>query len=146
MLSIAEYAALFNLIGTTYGGNGQSTFGLPDLRGRIPIHVGTDTSGNSYVQGQQGGTEQVTLTLNQIPQHTHVPQAQSAGGNLQGPAGGFWSASNLDQFSTTAPNGTMNPAAISATGASSPLPHENRMPYLAINFIISLFGIYPSQG
>jgi microcystin-dependent protein len=144
LLSIAEFSVLFQLLGTTYGGDGTRTFGLPDLRGRIPVHQGTNPNNRiSYVAGQKGGEEQVTLTVNQIPQHTHVAQAQTANGSQQGPQAGVWASSSLDQFSSTSPNGTMNPAAVSAAGSSQ--AHTNIMPYLAVNFIIALFGTFPSQ-
>jgi microcystin-dependent protein len=146
LLSIADNTALFSLLGTTYGGNGVSTFALPDLRGRIPVHMGTNrNNGNTYVMGQVSGEESVTLTLQQIPQHTHVPHAQSTTGNQQGPGGGFWAQSNLGQFSTASPNANMSPKAISfSTGGSQ--PHENRMPFLALNFIIALEGIFPARN
>jgi len=146
LMSIAENTALFSLLGTQFGGNGTSTFALPDLRSRIPVHQGTG-HGDSYTMGQVGGEENVTLTGNQMPVHTHRPQAQSAAGNQQSPAGGVWAASSsLGEFSSTAPNSTMNPAAISAAGSNPNQAHNNIMPYLAINFIIALFGVFPSQN
>lgn len=144
LLPISQNNALFNLIGTTYGGDGQTTFGLPDLRGRMPIHQGTNSSGNSYVIGQSGGAEQVTLTVLQIPTHSHPAAAQSGNGTQAVPDNGVWAQSSLNQYSANNANSNMNPASIGPTGGSQ--PHENRMPYLAVNFIISLFGIFPSQG
>jgi microcystin-dependent protein len=144
-MSIANNEALFALIGTTYGGDGVTTFQLPNLQSRIPVHQGTNPSnGTTYVQGQAAGEESVALTLNQIPPHGHVPAAQTGTGNQQGPAGGFWASSSLGQFSSAAANGTMNPAAISNSGSNS--AHPNIMPYLAVNFIISLFGIFPTRN
>ncbi len=142
LLSIAENESLFNLIGTTFGGDGQNTFALPDLRGRIPLH-----QGNGFTLAQTGGVETVTLTLQQIPSHTHVPQSQSGNGSQVGPGNGLWATEtdpSLKPFSTNAPaaGNTMNPACIGSAGGSQ--PHENRMPYLAVSFIISLFGIFPS--
>jgi microcystin-dependent protein len=140
LIPISENDALFNLIGTTYGGDGQSTFALPDLRSRIPIHVGP-----GFVQGQSGGAETVTLTTSQIPAHSHVPQAISSPGTQPSPQGGLWAEStpSLNQYSNVAPSVTMDPAACGPTGGSQ--PHDNMVPFLAINFILSLFGIFPSQ-
>lgn len=146
LLAISEYDTLFNLIGTTYGGDGQNTFALPDLSSRVPIHQGQGAGLSTYVIGQKGGVENVTLTGQQMPVHTHVPQCNTGAGSVATPAGSFWAANSntaLPQFSATS-DSTMNPAAVSNTGGSQ--PHENLMPYLTINFIISLFGIYPSQN
>ena len=148
-LSIAQNDVLFNLIGTTYGGDGVNTFNLPDLRGRIPIHQGTNpATGTPYQLGQVGGSEQVTLTLQQLPSHAHAAQAQSGNGTQAGPGNGVWATEldpNLKPFSTSqTPAGVMNPACVGPTGGSQ--PHEDRMPYLVINFIIALEGIYPSQN
>jgi len=139
LLSIAEYEALFNLLGTTYGGDGQTTFALPDLRGRIPFH-----QGNSFVMGQIAGSESVTLVANQLPTHTHVLGANSSAGTQDSPAGGFWAQSALDEYSTQAAAHSMAPAAVGLTGGNQ--PHDNMPPFLVINFVISLFGIYPSQN
>jgi microcystin-dependent protein len=141
ILPIAENDVLFNLIGITYGGDGQSTFALPDLRGRAPIH-----QGNGFVIGQAGGVEAVTLTINQLPVHNHVPQAAigATGNPANSPAGNVWSGWTGGQFTTQAPAVNMNAAAINTDGGSQ--PHDNMVPFLAINFIISLFGVFPSQG
>ena len=138
LLPISEYETLFNLIGTTYGGDGQETFALPDLRSRVPIHMG-----QGYILSQTGGAETVVLTQNQIPSHSHAPLAQSAPGNRSTPANGVWAASALNQFTPNAPNSTMSAAALGATGGGQ--PHDNMVPFQAVNFIISLFGIFPSQ-
>ena len=149
ILAITSNETLFNLIGTTYGGDGQNTFALPDLRSRVPIHMGTDSFGTSYVIGQSGGVEQVTLTTSQIPAHSHVPLAAlssaNGGGNnpVNSPANSVWSGWTGGQFSNTAPNVAMAPAAIGFSGGSQ--PHDNMVPFLAINFIISLYGVFPSQ-
>jgi microcystin-dependent protein len=140
LMAIDQNTALFQLIGTTYGGDGQTTFALPDLQSRIPIHVGP-----GFALAQSGGVETVTLTTNQLPAHSHVPQANNAAGNQQSPANGVWASTNpsLNQYSNVAPTLSMDPAAIGATGQSQ--PHDNMVPFLVINFILSLFGIFPSQ-
>ncbi len=152
LVAISENPTLFNLIGTTYGGDGQSTFALPDLRSRVPIHVGSNGSSN-YVIGQNGGLETVTLTTTQIPQHNHVPQAAAGATAINGgaiipsasPAGNVWSEWTGGQFSNVSPPlAAMNPAAIGPAGGSQ--PHDNMLPYQVINYIISLYGIYPSQS
>jgi microcystin-dependent protein len=143
LMAISENDTLFNLIGTTYGGDGQSTFGLPDLQGRLPIHMGNGATGTTYIIGEKAGTETVTLTTQQIPAHTHTPLAQSGTGNQPSPANGVWAASSLNEYSSSAPNVSMNAGAIGNDGGSQ--PHDNMMPYLAVSFIISLFGIFPSQ-
>jgi microcystin-dependent protein len=144
LVSINENEALYNLIGTTYGGDGVNTFGIPDLQGRVPIHQGTDPiSGATYVMGQRGGSETVTLTLNQIPIHTHPLNCQSASGSAPSPSGNFWATSNLDQFSSAVPSTPMG-AAVGQVGGSQ--PHDNMSPFTVLNYIIAQFGIYPSQG
>lgn len=143
LMSITDNPTLFNLIGTTYGGDGQNTFALPDLRGRLPIH-----QGSGFAVGQNGGVEQVTLTANQIPVHTHPALGQSQAGNQSNPKNEVWANSALNQFSSAGvtqsqgPNDTMNAGAITSSGGNQ--PHDNLMPFLAVSFIISLFGIYPS--
>ena len=103
LLAISQFDTLFNLIGTTYGGDGQNTFGLPNLQGRIPFHQGTSASGDTLVIGQPSGTETVTLTTNQLPSHTHTLGGNSSAGTQPGPAGGFWAQSSLKAYSTSAP-------------------------------------------
>jgi len=138
VMPISQNDALFNLIGTTYGGDGQSTFALPNLQSRVPVHVGP-----GFALGQTGGAETVTLTTSQIPAHSHVPQANSAPGTQAGPSGGAWAQSTLNQFSSSSPSLNMSPAALGSSGGSQ--PHDNLVPFLVINFILSLFGIFPSQ-
>jgi microcystin-dependent protein len=142
-LDISQNTTLFTLIGTTYGGDGQTTFALPNLLSRIPFHMGTG-AGQTLTIGQVSGAETVTLTTNQIPAHTHSLAASSAGGTQSSPANGVWAASTLDEFSTEANTHTMAASAIAAAGGSQ--PHDNIPPFLVINFIISLYGIYPSQS
>jgi microcystin-dependent protein len=145
LLPISENDALFNLIGTTYGGDGQSTFALPDLRGRVPIHQGQAPATSNYVIGETGGEETVTLSLNQIPAHEHPISGQSAVGTNSIPAGSVWaSQSRLNVYSSATPNTPMNSASVSTAGGNQ--PHDNRSPYLVVNYIISLFGIFPSQN
>ncbi|MDX6581861.1 MAG: hypothetical protein QOI10_1045 [Solirubrobacterales bacterium] len=144
LLPIAENETLFQVIGTTYGGDGQSTFGVPDLRGRAPIHQGP-LNGDQFTVGEMAGSEQVTLRIQELSQHTHPLVAvgiqgsdNAAGGNL--PA----ISQNIKPYINQSPGGTMNPAALAAAGGSQ--PHDNRQPYLTINFIISLYGLFPSQS
>jgi microcystin-dependent protein len=137
-LAIAQNDALFNLIGTTYGGDGVNTFALPDLRGRVPIH-----QGSSFVIGQPAGTETVSLTGNQVPLHAHVA-AGNATAAATTPVGNFWGGTSpVSGYGTTA-DSNLNGGSLAAVGGSQ--PHENRMPFLAVNFIISLFGIFPSRN
>jgi len=144
LLNISENEMLYSLIGTTYGGDGQTTFALPDLRGRVPLHTGTNTTtGTAYPLAQKAGTETVTLTLPQLPAHTHAVQAQSTGGTTNNPANTVWAGSTVSQYSTNATNSTMNPAAIGIAGGNQ--PHDNMMPYLPVSFIICLYGLYPTQ-
>jgi microcystin-dependent protein len=142
-LAISENDVLFTLIGTTYGGDGQNTFNLPDLQSRVPVHMGTG-GGSSYIIGQAAGVEQVTLTTSQIPAHSHVPLANASPGSQPSPANGVWAAqATLVPYSNNAPSVTMGANATLPTGGSQ--PHDNMVPFLVINFIISLFGIFPSQ-
>jgi len=143
-LSIAENDALFNLIGTTYGGDGVQTFVLPNLQSRVPAHMGTSASG-TYVQGQMAGEENVTLNLNQIPAHTHVAAADSNPGTLASPAGHVWAGSNDNPFAPAASaDQQLAAGALSLAGGGQ--PHDNVVPFLAVNFIIALEGIFPSQN
>src|SRR5215813_6055601 len=139
LLPISGNDALFNLIGTTYGGDGQNTFALPNLSSRVPIHQGP-----GFVIGQTGGEESVTLTVQQIPSHTHVAQCQSTNGGQSTPQSGVWAASASNPYSNVAPNTPMNASALAPSGGSQ--PHDNMLPFLVINFIISLFGVFPSQS
>jgi microcystin-dependent protein len=138
LLPISEFETLFNLIGTTYGGDGQSTFALPDLRGRIPLH-----QGNGFTMAETGGAEEITLTVQQIASHTHPLQAANAVGNDPNPNNNLLAESSaVSLYSSTAPVAGMAPQSIGSTGGSQ--PHTNFQPYLCIDFIISLFGIFPS--
>jgi microcystin-dependent protein len=141
-LPISENDALFTLIGTTYGGDGQETFALPNLQSRVPMHAGTQ-GGNTYVLAEQAGTESVTLTVNQIPSHTHALLGSTTTAVSQTP-GGNTPAQSTGQVYTSANSPiSMSNQSIAPTGGSQ--PHENMQPYLCISFIISLFGIFPQQ-
>jgi microcystin-dependent protein len=144
LLPISENETLFQLIGTTYGGDGQSTFALPDLQGRLPLHFGTG-AGQTFQLAESSGVESVTLTTNQIPIHTHAMLCSSVAGNSTNPANGIAAFSDLNQYSTQAANTQMGNPALSSDITGGSQPHENFMPYLCVNFIISLFGIFPSQ-
>jgi len=145
LLPISENETLFQLIGTTYGGDGQSTFALPDLRGRLPLHMGS-FGGQTLILAETGGSEQVTLTTQQIPIHTHPHLCNSGGGTTTtDPTNAVASPADLSQFSTAGSDNTQmgTPACLSdITGGSQ--PHTNFAPYLCVDFIISLFGLFPS--
>jgi microcystin-dependent protein len=144
LLPISQFSALFALIGTTYGGDGQNTFALPDLRGRVPLHMGTG-GGGTYVQGQMAGEENVTLITSQLPQHTHIASADSNNGANTSPAGGVWASSTNNPYAAyTASDLPMAGGAIGVAGGSQ--PHDNMVPFLAINFIIALEGVFPSRN
>lgn len=145
LMAISQNQALFSLIGTTYGGDGQTTFALPDLRGRVPVHMGQSPGTSNYVIGEQTGVENVTLLGNQLPQHSHVPPAcSSAVGGSDNPAGNFWAGSNTMLYTQTAADSTMNAGAVGLTGGNQ--PHDNMLPFLVVNFIIALFGVFPSRN
>ena len=143
LLSVDDFSGLYSLIGTTYGGDGVVTFALPDLRGRAPIHYGLGPGLSNRTQGEAGGNESVTLTVSQIPAHSHVAGAGSANGTSDSPAGlaPARSAAGVPQYGTTA-NATFASGALLATGGSQ--PHDNHQPYVGINFIICLDGTFPS--
>jgi microcystin-dependent protein len=139
LLPISEYETLFNLIGTTYGGDGQSTFALPDLRGRIPLHFG-----NGFTLAETGGVETITLTVSQIPAHTHALLATSSIATQQNVSPNVMAEASLfNPYINVNPTSPMASQAVSSTGGSQ--PHDNFQPYLCVDFIISLFGIFPSQ-
>lgn len=139
LLPISENETLFQLIGTTYGGDGQSTFALPDLRGRLPIH-----QGNGFTLAETGGVESVTLTVSQIPAHSHPLLATTNLATQSSPANNVVAqASPAILYFGAAPSTPMSPTAVGPVGGSQ--PHTNFQPYLCVSFIISLFGIFPSQ-
>ena len=142
LLPISEYETLFNLIGTTYGGDGQSTFALPDLRGRLPVH-----QGNGFVLAETGGAEEITLTTQQIPAHSHPLLATSNPATATAPGSsvtlGIAATATITPYGSDAPSTNLHPSMVGSVGGSQ--PHTNFQPYLCVNFIISLFGIFPSQ-
>jgi microcystin-dependent protein len=140
-LPISENEVLFQLIGTTYGGDGQSTFALPDLRGRIPLH-----QGNGFILAETGGAEEITLTVNQIPAHSHNALGSTNTGTGTSPTSNVLSnltGATNSAYGTDAPKTNLSPQSIGSVGGSQ--PHTNFQPYLCVDFIISLFGIFPSQ-
>jgi microcystin-dependent protein len=142
-LPISEYDALFQLLGTTYGGDGESTFDLPNLQGRVPIHMGTGTAGTTYQLAETGGVETVTLTANQTPVHNHAMIASGDVGSTPQPANNVLAQNtSVTLFRVQAPALNLNAQAVGTAGGSQ--PHENLQPYLCVDFIISLFGIFPS--
>lgn len=144
LLAVSQNDALFSLLGTTYGGDGRTTFGLPDLRGRIPIHAGTGPGLSPRRLGAKFGTEQETLTANELPSHSHVLNASTTAANANSPQDALIGESpSIDLFSESAPSVDLAAAAITAVGGSQ--SHTNLMPFLCVHFIIALFGIYPSR-
>lgn len=140
LLPINQNQALFSLLGTYYGGNGETTFALPDLRGRVPIHMG-----NGHPMGQGGGSNAVTLTHQEMPQHNHILQAVPASGTTPDPTGNLLAAPRTAMYTNTEPVNLfqLHPSSISVTGGSQ--PHLNMMPFLTLTFCIALQGIFPSQ-
>jgi microcystin-dependent protein len=140
LLPISENETLFQLIGTTYGGDGESTFALPDLRGRLPLH-----QGNGFILAETGGAEEITLTVNQIPAHSHALLGSLNTATELTVANSVPSASTgatVSPYGSDAPRTNLNAQAVTAVGGSQ--PHTNFQPYLCVNFIVSLFGIFPS--
>jgi len=146
ILPINQNQALFALLGTTFGGDGRTTFALPDLRGRRAIGFGQGPGLNPYTLGQLGGEETVSLTISQMPSHNHIPQAATALGTAPGPGGNVWATQSQVFLYSLAPSGItpMNAFAIGAAGGGQ--PHENRSPFLVLNYIIALQGIFPSRN
>jgi microcystin-dependent protein len=139
LLAISDNETLFTLIGTTYGGDGQSTFALPDLRGRLPLHMG-----NGFTMAETGGAEEITLTTQQIPAHSHPLLASTSPGAQNDPTNTVTAASpSVTLYVQDVTDSNLSPNAVLPDGGSQ--PHDNFQPYLCLNFIISLFGIFPSQ-
>jgi microcystin-dependent protein len=145
-LPISENEVLFQLIGTTYGGDGEETFNLPNLASRIPMHMGTGPDGTTYQIGEMAGTEEETLTAQQIPSHTHPFTASADLGSVPDPAGNVLCQSRValqDLYLEDSPSVALAATSVGPAGGSQ--PHENTQPFLCVNFIISLFGVFPSQ-
>ena len=143
LLSIAEYDALYALMGTTYGGDGITTFGLPDLRGRTPIHQGRGIGLSDRTLGEKGGTEAVTLLSTQMPSHRH-DALHAATATSSSPSGTRWAAEASAGYSDAAPNAVLATGALAPAGGGQ--PHENMPPFVTVNFIIFLFGIFPTSN
>ena len=145
ILPINQNPALFSLLGTTYGGNGTTNFALPDLQSRVPMHQG-NVQGNFFVEGQIGGEEAHTLSVNEIPQHSHFVNVSSVPGNSNSPAGNFLAQSSrfVLYSATLSTQTTLQPATVATAGDNQ--PHSNVQPYLALNFCIALQGIFPSRN
>ena len=149
LMAISSNTALFSIIGTTYGGDGVSTFALPDLRSRAAVHMGTGPGLSHYTLGQKGGAENVTLTSAQMPTHSHILSGSSANGSLPTVANNTMATSGTSAppsgpYSSDPPNAPMNGAAIGKTGGNA--SHSNIQPYLTMNYVIALEGIYPSRS
>jgi microcystin-dependent protein len=142
LLAISQNTALFSLLGTTYGGDGQTTFALPDLRGRTPVHLGAGPGLSNITLGEKGGAENVTMTVANMPAHTHTVNASPNEGETGSPANAFPSATTEDVYSSTGGT-TMNPAVVGNAGGGQPVPI--RSPYLGMNFCIALVGIFPPR-
>lgn len=141
LLPIAQNTALFSLLGTTYGGNGQTNFALPDLRGRVPLSMGQGPGLSNYTEGEVAGSETVTLIATQMPTHSHIVNANNGAATTTRPSNSYPAPSG---FSATSDGTTENPGVIASAGGSQ--PHENRQPYLALNFCIAMEGIFPSRN
>jgi microcystin-dependent protein len=151
ILSIAQNTALFSILGTTYGGNGMTTFALPDLRGRAPIGTGQGPGLSNFMLGETGGVESVTLTTGQIPAHNHALNVNDGDATVHKPTNTAVIAAPVDvngdgvnDYLSTTTNATLSPNSIGSTGGNQ--PHENRVPYLGVSYIICLEGIFPSRN
>jgi microcystin-dependent protein len=144
VLSISQYTALFSLLGTTYGGNGTSTFALPNLESRVAIHQGQGSGLSPYVIGQEGGTESVTLLSTQMPQHNHTVATNNGAGTTSRPSGEFLARSTDNAYAAATDATTLSAAAIGQTGGSQ--PHNNIQPFLTVNFCIATTGVFPARN
>jgi microcystin-dependent protein len=139
LMSISQHQALFSILGTTYGGDGRTTFALPNLQGRTPFHTG-----NGFAQGQAGGEVAHALTVGEIPAHSHTPVASADPPDKASPGGNFWANSGISTYYSNTPNVAMADQAIASAGGSQ--PHENLSPYLVLNFIIAIDGTFPNRN
>src|SRR5438132_14317736 len=139
LLPINQNQALFSLLGITYGGDGRVNFGLPNLQGRTPLHMG-----NGFTLGERGGETSHTLNLSEMPAHTHAVMGTEDNATSSTPAGNFWAKPGQNAYANAAPDSPLNPLAVTNVGGSQ--PHDNMSPYLVLNFIIALQGIFPSQN
>jgi microcystin-dependent protein len=146
ILSIAQNQALFSLLGTTYGGDGRTTFALPNLQGRAPIHFGQGSGLSGYTLGQAGGVESVTLNTDQMPSHDHAGSCSGSTGSIPGPGSNVWAITSTGEkpYSNATPDNKMSTQGINPSGGGQ--AHANIQPYLALNFIICLVGIFPSRS
>jgi microcystin-dependent protein len=147
ILPLSQNTALFSLLGTQYGGDGRSTFALPDLRGRVPVAQGQGPGLSNYAIGGTGGVESVTLTTSELPPHTHQAMGSTADGNQYDPSGAVWAqdtAGGSQPYGSAVPNVLLAQTAIGITGGSQ--PHANLQPYLVANFCIAMVGIFPSRN
>jgi microcystin-dependent protein len=149
LLPISQNTALFSLLGTMYGGDGKTTFALPNLQGSAPLQAGQGPGLSLRDQGESGGSQTVTLLTTEMPAHTHTMTAVAASGDKTDPTGGSWAQARFGRvadriYSTGAPDRTMSPAAVSVTGSNQ--PHNNMPPYLCLTFIIALQGVFPPRG
>lgn len=153
LLSIAQNTALFSLLGTTYGGDGRTTFGLPNLQGRVPVHQGQGAGLSPYTMGQVGGAESVTLLPTQMPAHNHAVGVSNQPGAVADPTNAILAQGNsgtsrapvaVADYVTGVPTGTLAQTSVSVAGGNQ--PHTNLQPYLCVNFIIALQGVFPSRG
>lgn len=144
LLNIAQNTALFSLFGTIYGGNGQTSFGLPDLRGRIPVHAGNGPGLPPRPIGQKSGAETVALTVASMPTHSHSMVGTSAPARLHSPAGARPATNRAGVYTAAAPNTALATGSVSDAGSGT--PHENMQPFLTVTFIVAMVGLYPSMG
>jgi len=145
ILPINQNQSLYSLLGTTYGGDGRTSFALPDLRGRAPIHVGRSNGGEHHTLGQKSGEETHTLSSNEMPQHTHILEGTNTAGNpASGPSGNVFANAGTDVYNDPQSLTPMNSGVVLHTGGSQ--AHDNMQPYLALNFCIALQGLFPSRN
>lgn len=149
LLPLSQNTALFSLLGTTYGGDGRTTFALPNLQGCAPLHFGQGSGLNPYVLGQIGGEAAVSLALSQLPQHTHTASANASNGDVNNPVGSVWAKPHLGKTPVNIYSSAVGVGALPMSGlapAGGSLPHNNMPPYLTLNFVIALQGIFPSRS